>query len=65
MKTFNKFSRQTFLLLLLGTLLIGLPFFIKGFLNMPEDLIDFLKGIGVAFVFSSLFFLRKTTLKNQ
>ena len=41
-------------LLILGGLLMGIGFFTRTIFDISSDTIDFLKGIGVAFIISSL-----------
>ena len=52
-------KKQTCWLMLAGTLLMGFTVFTRSFIAVPEDMADFLKGIGVAIIISAFFLDRK------
>jgi len=43
-------KKQTRLLLLIGMLSISFNLFTRSFLAMPEDVVDFLRGFGIAII---------------
>ena len=49
-------KKQTRWLLLIGMLSISFNLFTKSFLAIPQDLVDFLKGFGIAIILG-IFFL--------
>jgi len=65
MKRQHKLKRQTILLLMIGTLCMSFTLITRHFFETPLDLEDFLKGLGVAFIISSLFVQRKLERKEQ
>jgi len=52
-------KRQTLLLILIGTLCMSFTLFTRHFLNVPDNLSDFFKGLGIAFIISALFVQKK------
>jgi hypothetical protein len=52
-------KKQTLWLLFLGTFIMAVPLFISPLVQIPDSIGDFLKGLGVAFIISSLFVERK------
>lgn len=61
----HRFKRQTILLLFVGALCMSFTLLTRHFFETPKDLEDFIKGIGVAFIISSLFVQRKLERKAQ
>lgn len=49
-------KKQTLYLLVIGLLFIGFGTLSRPYLHMDTNIDDFLKGVGVAFVISALFF---------
>lgn len=64
MKSNKQFYKQTILLIMLGSLLIGSTLLTKFFTDTHVDIDDFLKGLGVTFIISSLFVQKKLELKH-
>lgn len=58
-------ERPTKFLLIAGGLLMGSSLLTRYFFSIPADLDDFLKGLGVAFVISSLFVQRKWERRRE
>lgn len=61
----HKLKRPTIILLFVGTFLMSFNLLTRHFFNIPVDLVDFLKGLGVGFILSSLFVQRKLEKKAQ
>ena len=57
--------RQTKFLLITGGLLMGFSLITRYFFTVPEDVDDFLKGIGVSFVIASIFVQRKLERRRE
>ena len=49
-------KKQTLYLLVIGLLLIGFGTLSRPYLHIDQNIDDFLKGVGIAFVISGLFF---------
>jgi len=58
MKRKQKFKKQTILLMMVGTLCMSFTLLTRHFFETPLDIEDFLKGLGVAFIISSVFVQR-------
>ncbi|MCB0700346.1 MAG: hypothetical protein H6551_05575 [Chitinophagales bacterium] len=58
-------KRQTRFLLIAGGLLMGLAMLVNHYFVSLKDPSDFIKGIGVAFILSSLFVQRKLTQEQK
>lgn len=56
-------KRQTLILLISGSFLVSLPLFSRLLFSLPLDLADFLNGVGVAFIISTLFVQKKLESK--
>ena len=52
-------KKQTRWLMLIGTLCMSFTLFTRSFINVPESISDFLKGFGVALIFSAFFLEKK------
>ena len=65
MKRRHELKKQTILLLMIGTLFMSFTLITRHFFETPLDLEDFIKGLGVAFIISSLFVQRKLERKEQ
>ncbi len=56
-------KKQTRILLLLGSLCMSFSLFTHRFFITPESIDDFLKGLGVAFIFSA--FIKQVYLQRR
>ena len=65
MKRRRELKKQTILLMMIGMLCISFTLITRHFFETPLDLEDFIKGLGVAFIISSLFVQRKLERKEQ
>ena len=52
-------KKQTLWLLFLGTFSMAFGLLVSPFMQVPNSADDFLKGLGIAFIFSALFLDRK------
>ena len=57
-------KKQTILFLAIGTLSMSFTLLTRRFFETPVDVEDFLKGLGVAFIISSLFVQRNLEKKS-
>ena len=64
MKRQHQLKRQTILLLVAGTFFMSFTLLTRHFFEISLDIEDFLKGLGVAFIISSLFVQGKLERKS-
>jgi hypothetical protein len=58
-------KKQTILLLTIGTLSMSFTLLTRHFFEITVDVEDFLKGLGVAFIISSIFVQKKLQRKSR
>jgi hypothetical protein len=60
-------KKQTRLLMLIGALCMGFTVLTRSFFTIPESIGDFLKGFGVAFIFSAFILMvrQRQTCKTK
>jgi hypothetical protein len=65
MKRTNRLKKQTLWLIAIGIACMSFTLLTRHFFETPVDLADFLTGLGVAFIGSSLFLQKKLERKEQ
>ena len=65
MKRKQKLKKKTIFLLMIGALCMSFTLLTRHFFETPMNIEDFLKGLGIAFIISSLFVQKKLERKTQ
>ncbi|MCB0445627.1 MAG: hypothetical protein R2812_00925 [Gelidibacter sp.] len=61
----KQLKTQTVLVFGIGGLCMGISLLTKPFFNIPQDLADFIKGLGVGLIIASFFVQWKSEQKTQ